>query len=441
VVLTKAASAASMRAKAHVDVAGRFAELRIDLLSVPFAAFILYWFSALVIDAASRQHLFGSDAVLYVWLADPHTFEKLGNFYNIDRITRFHPTTTAMAWAWMNLFRPLTAWMSSEQLLRTMFAGVGAVGVWAAMTAFATFVPRRQVPLWGIVYAVSLGPWFFSSIEESKIVTATLGALYIVGYLRLREHWTARGALALTAILLIACLNEIVAAFLVAIPAVDTLVRRSWDFRCGRWIAAHALVAPAAFAFLEGVVQPHTGGATSEGPVGEAVSHFGMLIFYLSQNDFSAASLYGFLANWLFFSIAAPTQITTFAALPDWPMFRGFFEPSLANYLSSPLSVALALLFGATTAASLLSLWRRERVGGDMGGVFLGLLAYAMARGTFYFILNPRECFLYASGTTLVHLLLFGGLFAASKLPFKQALLSAFALLLLIINGAFIIGP
>jgi hypothetical protein len=297
------------------------------------------------------------------------------------------------------------------------------------------------VPLWGIIYAVSLGTWFFSSIEESKIVTATLAALYIVAYLRLRLSWTTRSALLLTAILLIACLNEIVAAFLIAIPAVDTLVRHGWHLRCCRWIVGHGLAAPFALVLLEAVVRPYTGAASSGGPAGEATSHFGMLAFYLTKNEFSAAGLYGFLTNWLFFGIAAPTVVTTYAALPEMPHFAGFFEPTLANYLSSPVSIALAAAFGVMLTASLVPRFRRERLGGDMAGMLLGLLAYTLVRGAFYFVVNTRECFLYASGVTLAHLLVLATLFAASKVPAQRGLLAACALLLFVVNGTFIIGP
>ena len=268
-----------------------------------------------------------------------------------------------------------------------------------------------------------------------------MAGLYLVAYLRLRRQWTTRGALELTAILLVACLNEIVAAFLIVIPAVDTLVSRGWDPRYGRWVAVHGLAAPIAFALLEGVVRPYTAGATSEGYTGEAVSHLGMLIFYLVHNDFSWAGLYGFLANWLFFNVAAPSTETTFAALPEWPQFQGYFEPGLANYLSSPVSVTLALLIGVMLATSLVALVRGERINVRVPGVLLGLLTYALLRGGFYLVLNARECFLYSTATTLAHLLILGTLFAASNFPAKQLLLCSCALLLFIINGTFIIGP
>ena len=419
----------------------RVAELRISVALIPLAAFVLYALSSLVIVAGDRQYLFGADAILYVELASEDAAAKIGSHFYLDRITRFHPTTTVAALLWMKLLAPLAGWVSPEQLLRAMSAFVGAAGVWAAMTAFARFVPRGQVALWGIIYAVSLAVWFFSSIEESKIVTATLAALYIAVYLRLRTRWTAHNAALLTAILLVACLNEIVAAFLVAIPAVDTLVRRGWDLRSGRWIAWHGLAAPAAFVLLETVVRRYTGGATAGGPAGEAGSHVGMLVFYLTRNDFSVGSLYAFLVNWMLFANAAPTPATTFAAIPADPEFKGYFEPALAGYLSTPASSVLACVFGVMLIASLVPQLRREPIGRDKAGVLLGLMAYSLARAAFYFIVNAREPFLFASGATLAHLLVLAALFAASSFPAQRTLLAAGALLLLVVNGTFVIGP
>ena len=154
----------------------------------------------------------------------------------------------------MKILSPLTLWITPQHLLKAMFAAIGALGVGAAMWAFAAVVPRRHVLVCGLIYASSLGVWYFSSIEESKIVTASLSALYIAVYLHLRDHWSRPRAALLTAILLLACLNEIVAGFLIIIPIVDTLVRRGWDWRHGWWIAVHGLVGPIALFILEFVV-------------------------------------------------------------------------------------------------------------------------------------------------------------------------------------------
>jgi hypothetical protein len=406
---------------------------------VALAAFGVYWLSALILAARDEVYLFGADTVLYAELAKGQIFEKLGSHYALDRIIRFHPATAAMAAAWMNALSPVEAWLTPQQLLKAMFCAVGAAGVWAAMAAFAAVVPARQVRLWGLIYAFSLGVWYFSSIEECKIVTATLAAAYIAIYLQLRKQWTVRGAVALTAVLLLACLNEIIAAFLLAIPALDTLVRRGWDLRHGRWIAWHGLAAPVAFALLEGAIKPYTASAATSGPANEGASHLSMLIFYMSQNDFSIGTLYSFLVNWLFFSIAAPT-IQTSLAPAAWPEYTGYFEPALLNYFASPVSTGLVALFGVMLAACLLRP-RSGRGGGDLAGIVGGLSGYALLRGTFFLVVNPSECVLYGSGVTLAHLLLLAIAFGAARLPGKQVMLAACVPLLLIVNGAFIIGP
>src|SRR5262249_52645214 len=169
--------------------------------------------------------------------------------------------------------------------------------------------------LWGIVYAVSLGVWYFSSIEESKIVTTTLVAFYLAVYLRLRTAWTTRGAVVLTGLLLFGCLNEIVYAFLVAIPAVDALVQHGWSIRTqvrrSWWIACHALAAPAAFLFLELVVN---GWLVPPSDEAEGASHLSMMLYYVTRNTFSAAAVYDFAVRWVFFNLAAPSIEATYGA-------------------------------------------------------------------------------------------------------------------------------
>ena len=409
------------------------------LVLLPVAAFGLYWISALVLAARDDTFLFGADTILYMELAKGHVIERLGSFYAFDRITRFHPLTTALAVTWMKALGPLTSWITPQQLLKALFSAVGAIGAGAAAAAFAAVVPRRQAQLWGVIYAVSLGVWYFSSIEESKIVTATLAALYIAVYLRLRQHWTAGGAALLTGILLLACLNEIVAAFLVIIPVVDTLKRCGPDLRRGSWIGWHGLAAPAAFLFLELVVKSRTAGAVTAGPAAEGASHLSMLLFYVSQNDFSASTVYAFLVNWLFFSIAAPTVETSLAPA-EWPQYTAYFEAVASNYLSSPISAGLVAVAAVVGAATLAPKRRAPRTGGDTA-IVLALVAYALLRGTFWFIVNPNECVLFSTGTTMAHLLIVAIPFASSALPGKRALLGICALLLFVTNGTFIIGP
>jgi hypothetical protein len=440
--LAEAVLAGDLRYRTVGGVSGRSAVGNVDLAAIALGAFGLYWVSSFVLAGRDAIYLFGADTALYLELGKGHVVERLGSYYAFDRVTRFHPLTTALAVAWMNALAPFSAWVSPGLLLKALFATVGAAGVAAATAAFATVVPRGQARLWGMVYAASLGVWYFSSIEECKSVTATLATVYIALYLNLRTRRSARDAVLLTAVLALACLNEIVAAFLVAIPAVDALVRHGFDLRRGGWMRGwilwHGLVPPLVLAFLEGVVKPLTAGATTEGPAGEAVSHLGMLAFYVSQNDFSLATCYGFLVNWLFFNVAAPTVETTLAPVA-YPQFTGYFEPALSNYLSSPVSAGLLGLLGAMLAACVLPRFR-GRVGTDGTAIVSGLLAYTVLRGAFFLVVNPSECMLYGSGVTLAHLLILAIPFAASTFPGKRALLAACALLLVIVNGTFIVG-
>jgi hypothetical protein len=394
---------------------------------VVFAAFCLYWLSAIVLQSRGGTTHFGADAHLYSLIAQGFTH---------DRLARFHPLTTVMAAGWMKLLSPLTHWISPQVLLKAMFAAVGALGVWAAMTAFAAVVPRRTATLFGAIYATSLGIWYFSSIEESKIVSAALVALYTATYFHVRKSRTTRGVALLTAILLVACLNEIVAAFLLAVPAVDALQRSGWRLRGNSWIGWHALAAPVALFFLEVAVN---GRLVPAGTTPEGASHLSMLIFYMSQNDFSADNVYWFAIKWWFFNLAAPALEATNAATFN---YAGDYGPdvTLESYFSSPVSTALVFVFGAILLACVLPRYRSDGIG-DLAGVFFGLGAYALLRAAFFFAVYPGECLLFSSSVTLAHLLLIAIPFAASGFPHKEWLLAACPPLLLITNGSFIIGP
>ena len=402
---------------------------------VALAAFGLYWFSSNVIQAADRMHLFGADTGMYWGLADDDVVDRLGDDAWLDRITRFHPVTTALAVGWMKVFSPLTPWIEPRQLLKAMFAAVGAVGVWAAMWAFAAAVPRRYVIALGIIYAASLGVWYFASVEESKIVSATLTTLYIAVYLHLRNRWTMRGAMLLTAVLLFACLNEIIAGLLLIIPMVDTLIQRGWNVRGSRWIALHGLAAPIALLFFEAVVNRYL---VATGTELEGASYLSMLRFYVVQyNSLSTTTAYSFLVNWLFFNIAAPARDASFV-FPETPWDK-YFEPAFANYFLSPISASLIVLFGVMLVASVLPRYRAKSVG-SLTGILMALGVYALVRGTFFLIVLPKESLLYASSVTLAHMLMIAMPFAASSFPAKPLLLAAFALLLFVINGRFVMG-
>jgi hypothetical protein len=422
---------------ASLQVGAYHRTTKLAFVLIALAAFAIYWLSSFALVARGGTQHFHVDAWLYAELAEPNLVDRILPDTQLARIFRFHPVTVVLAAGWLKIVSPLTAWVTPLQLLKALFAAVGALGVWAALWAFAALLPRRQALLWGAIYASSLGIWYFSSIEESKIVTATLAALYIATYLRLREHWTRGWAVLLTAILFIACLNEIVAGFLVAIPVVDTLVRERWEALKRWWIAAHAAMPIFALALLEGVIR---GWSSVVGTLPEGANHFSLFFWYASQTRFTIDGVYYFLSSWLFFNIAAPERYAYHWANPSIH-FGGIFMPGLANYVASPLSAALVALFAALLAV-IVVLRKKIAIVPNMPAIMLGLLAYALVRAVFFFIFNAKENMLFSPSATLAHLLLLAIPFAATSLPerAKVTLLSLLAALLFVNNGLFIMG-
>jgi hypothetical protein len=404
------------------------------LLIIVAAAFTLYWTSSFILEANRATTRFGADTWFYTEIAKGNALARIGESQLLDRVFRFHPVTLILGATWMKLFGWLDLWITPQAILRALFAFAGAIGVWAAMSAFAAVMPRRHVAFWGVIYAVSLGTWYFASIEESKIVSASLVAAYIAIYLHLRTEWTTARAIALTIVLLLACLNEIVAGFLILVPAVDTLMKHGFNIRAGRWVAAHALSGPLALAILEWVARGRSGAANA---LPENANHLSMLFWYIAQNDYSFASAYAFLMRWFFFNIAAPEPRIHFVNLPK--RYGGDFLPDPAVYFSSPAPAAAIILFAVLLVVIFLSRFRPS-ISRGMAAIMLALAAYALARCLFFFIFLPAECMLYSPSVTLAHLLLIAIPFSASNFPRRRVLLALFATALFLANGAFMIA-
>jgi len=397
--------------------------LTAGILSVTAIAFGVYWLTGVVLASRHAASHFGADTSFYAVLADMAVHH---------RAARFHPVTTTLGLAWMKAFSPLlTPWLASATILKAMFAAVGALGVWAAMAIFTVLLPRGYVLLGGVLYGSSLGVWYFSGIPESKIVTATLSVLYIAAYVRLRERWSLAGLTALGVILALACLNEIVSAFLLAIPMLDALLRHGFDWRRYRWLAGHVPIVFAAWFVLEVFVN---GWLVPESAYQEGQSHFNMLLYYIAKNDYGLASIHGFIANWFFFNNVAPTP-----QAPMWPQAGGYFEPTLAAYLASPIALLTVCVTAGVAIASFLR--PRGTVLGPAGQLLLPLAAYAFARAVFFFIFNPSEPLLFSPAVTIVHWLVLLVPFAACQFPAKRALLGVLCVLMLATNAAFMLGP
>ena len=247
-----------------------------------------------------------------------------------------------------------------------------------------------------------------------------------------RQRWSLTSVVMLSVMLALACLNEIVSAFLLAVPVVDVLLRQGFDWRRFRWLAAHVPVVLVSWFVLEVFVN---GWLIPESKHVEGQSHFNMLLYYIAKNDYGLASLHGFIANWFFFNIVAPTPHAL-----QWAHVGGYFESSLAAYLASPIAITTLLLVAAIAIAGLLL----RRGGADLGPggqLLLPLAAYALVRALFFFIFNPSEPLLFSPAVTIAHWLILLVPFAASRFPAKRALLAVLCVLLFATNGGFMLGP
>jgi hypothetical protein len=233
-------------------------------------------------------------------------------------------------------------------------------------------------------------------------------------------------------ILALACLNEVVSAFLVIIPIVDALINRGLNRRHSGWLAAHVPVVLLAWLTLEVVAN---GWYIPESTVPQGESHYKMLLYYIAKNDYDLASLNGFVSNWFFFNIVAPTPYAL-----HWPEVGGYVPPTLLAYLTSPLAITSLLAIALVGAASLVPRYRAA-IHGPAGELLMPIAAYAVVRGVFFFIFNPSEPLLSSPAVTLAHWCLLLVPFVASPFPAKRELLAALCALLIATNAGFMLRP
>ncbi len=410
----------------HRSISVPDAVLRSSYAWLVVCAFGLYWLTHLILDGHNGASSFGADSTLYVPIAFGGVIQ--------DRLMRFHPLTIHLLIVWMKIVRPLSPWIPLQHLFAALFAAIGAGGVRAALSAFERLVERRYILLCGLIYASSLGVWYFSSIAESKILTATLTTIYIAIYLDLRESWRWDGVILLTGVLAAACLNESVSAFLIIIPVVDLARRRRLNVRVLAALAAHAVVILLALYIAEVIVPSFLAPAVGNLESGSSSS---MFWFYAQLSDHSLSSLYGYVLNWLCFNIAAPTP-HAFAAVPIWPTYFGYFTPSLAGYFGAPASAGLVVLAAIMALSSLApSADARRPVS---AAVLVSLLAFSALRGAFFFAFNPAEVMLFSSAVTLPILICLLAPFLGSRFPAKMPVLAVFAFFLITNNLRFMLG-
>ncbi len=390
------------------------------------SAFVLYFSTSAILIANESTGYFGADSEVYLNLA----------YGQIEpQAELFHPFTILIAHGWMSIFAPLKSFMSPGEILAAMFAAIGAAGVAAAHAAFRGIAQRSLVLPATLVYALSLSVWYFSSIHETKIIDAAIASIYIAIYIHLRNNWSLKGAVWLTIVLIIGCMNAIVAAFLVTIPAIDTFLKHKYNIFKLKWVVLHALPAPLIFLALELFINysVQTRGLEAEGN-----SHLDLLITFAKLGDHSLESFYGFILNWFIFSLAAPSQYANHT-YQIWPDYEGYFYPAITTYFSH---IAQALFIIAFAVILLLIIFSKKKISdnNNIHYLLIGLGLYSAERIVLFFIFIPSEALLYSSPTVLAHLIIITALLSRCAVRMKLLAFHYCAAMLAISNIRFIFG-
>ena len=391
------------------------------------SAFNFYWQTSYFLLDMDRITYFGADGNVYLKLAQK-TID--------DQILLFHPFAALLSVVWMKIFTPLTEMLPPEQILSAMFAAIGALGVGAAFSIFKAMMPRVYALPCTMIYAVSLSIWYFSSIDKSKIIEAAFACLYIAIYIQLRKSYTSRLSIYLTITYALACFNSIISALLVLIPVIDIFLRnyRMRDaLRDMRWVFYHVLPAPIVLLLMEAMINSHILGQTDQA---KGANHFDLFITFASLADHSIINIYNFVINWFFFSVAAPAPNALYA-YPIWPDYHGYWEPELANYFGSLVTVILITSAGlAGVYACFLPKAAKDR---EWSSLLYGLIGFSIARALFFFTFAPPESLLYSPPAVICHLVIFLKAFVSSKFAYKKYMLYFLLATLLVTNIRFIL--
>lgn len=387
------------------------------------ASFNLYWETQSIFDEYEKSSYFGADSIIYAKIAEGVIDQQ---------VQFFHPLTAAISSLWLSITTPLQGLADVAELYGAMYAAIGALGVVAAAAAFHRLLPANPALICTLAYALSLSVWYFSSIHETKIIDGTIASVYIAVYLRLRENWSIWWFFLLTSIMIIGCFNSIVTAFLVLIPAIDVLLRNSFRIRELGWVFMHALPAPFILIILEFLIRSSV---EPNNVKAEAENHFDLLVTFAKMGSHTVTSFFGFIQNWIVFSLAAPSADADHG-YAIWEVTEGYFHPNLHQYFSNLssglflLSLILIVLVGLNTV-------RLGRLAVGLWPLLAGLAAYSAARIVLFFIFLPSEALLYTSPIILAHLIIISTLYFQSTFRYKAQIYGFFVAMMAISNIRF----
>ena len=115
------------------------------LVLIVAIAFGIYWATSFVLETNKATTRFGADTWFYTEIADGDALSRLHESQYLGRVFRFHPVTVIAGTVWMNALDWLTDFIEQERVLRAMFALIGALGGYAAMSGFAAVMQNWNI--------------------------------------------------------------------------------------------------------------------------------------------------------------------------------------------------------------------------------------------------------------------------------------------------------
>ena len=330
--------------------------------------FVTYFFTGLHNQSSLslEDYPFGADSPFY--------------FFNggIDKQLLLRHVTTVLLSSWLNdIFNNI----------KVFYAVTGALGVVISYGIFSQFFNSRLSILCSCIYGFSLSIWFFSSFPESYIVTTIFINLYIYIFLKIKNEVTFLKLLLLSLVLILSVINDITSLMILLLPAVYYNKRLFREKQILQKMIIHCfIVITISLAILSVISYKY-----------HNMSPFKYYSIYsriFNAQQYTWRDITEPLFNSLIFNIAAPEKVVSFHT-KAFPLYIGFFKPSLLSYLTYFPSLLLFLMYVFLVLSSAIRIIKFRK---ELDFFQIALLIYIASRViAFSRFINPGEAFLYSS--------------------------------------------
>jgi len=364
--------------------------LRPHVEIILFILFLLVYLVTEMNNISSRNlsdYPFGADVPNYTF--------GIGNLWH-------HPLTGWLITSYRYFINNLLHIAYSTTVAKFLFSFFGAINVMIVYRIFLMFFNRYKSFLFTVCYGFSLSVWYFSSVPESYVISATLYSLYFWYFIKHCSDLRLMKVLILLGILAFAICNDISSVFLLFLPLIYFNKEIITNKRIRSYFLLHVFFLVALcimFKFLG----------------------WDVVKFFLIQREGYGPSSYVLsdfiepFLNVIFFSVGAPSHETSYA--PRLLSFNSaFFKPTLLGYMDHIVTAIFFIFYGSLMiiALSRVQLIKHNKF-------IIPFIVFIAARYLSIVFFNPGEAFLFTTLSTLPLLLILFCLFDTAHFRYKGA--------------------